>query len=169
LGVRVDRIIKGTLKGNLGIYSAKGPRDLAPQRLQQRIIEREDAALAALAAENSKPADEAPPAVPAVAKADDMRGVVFDAKAPYAEVRGESGCAFIQGKWYFSREREPVKQAPEHAWYFPPAAVKKDSRKEAEREIARLPGFSEVPRAPRVIIEAEKENAQAAAAEALAE
>jgi hypothetical protein len=68
-----------------------------------------------------------------------------------------------------------VRQAPEHAWYFPEPPQKKSvvehvaSIRDMAKHAERCWSLNEIPSTPRVIIEAERENAKAAAAEALAE
>lgn len=178
MGARLDRIVKGTLHGNLSpITPTKGPRDLA--RAHQRAIETEDRQLAAVAAtldavaagelqsassfEGAEPAT----AAPKVAPVEDSPE--FDPRKPFAEVRGEPGVSYVQGENYFARDKAFVKQAPEHAWYSPPEPTPKthaDAVRAAQREFSRLP---QVPRAPQSVIDAERENARAAAAEAHAE
>lgn len=166
MGARIDRIIKGTLRGNLNPGNpAKGPRDLA--RAHQRVIEHEeDEQIASVAATLIAP----PPAViePAVVPSREEQPE-FDPAKPFAEVRGESGVACVQGENYFARDKAFVKKAPEHAWYFPEIVAPKtraDALRAAHSEVRRLP---DVPRAPRSVVDAERENARAAAAESFAE
>jgi len=176
---RIDRLVQGTLRGNLNLNPVKGPRELAAPaaRLahtpgQRRHVQSEDHLLAKVAEAEGvvlpvAVSEEAPSPPPKPKNA-----ATFDPAKPFATVRGEPGVDCVQGKHYFSATREWVRQAPEHAWYFPPPPAKKEARDvyaEAAREVRRLPSLTEVPRAPRVVIEAERENAKAAAAEALAE
>jgi hypothetical protein len=96
--------------------------------------------------------------------------VVLDESVPYATVRGIPGVEFIQGKDYFGRDKRAVREAPVEAWYFaePPSKKKSamDQAEEARAELRRNGLWQDVPRLPRALIEAERENARAAAAEA---
>lgn len=170
MGIRVDRIVKGTLRGNLNPDNpTKGPRDLA--RARQRVVEREEAQLASVAATLTAPTPTSKPPEPAVvAEPSQVEAPpAFSSEKPFAEVRGEPGVGYVQGENYFARDKTFVKKAPEHVWYFPevPAPkVRAEALRAARSELQRLP---EVPRAPRSIIDAERENARAAAAEVFAE
>jgi hypothetical protein len=170
MGIRVDRIVKGTLRGNLNPGNpSRGPRDLA--KAHQRVIEREEAKLASVAAAldvaaapSKEPDEIVAPSPPQVEPQ-----VAFDPAKPFAEVRGEPGIGYVQGENYFARDKAFVKKAPEHAWYFPEVVApkaKEDALRAARSEFRKLP---DVPRAPRSVIDAERENAKAAAAEAFAE
>lgn len=169
MGARLDRVVKGTLRGNLNPDNpARGPRDLA--KAHQRVIAHEEAQLTAVAATLATPPRMKSPAVVAPsAQVLQEKHPEFDATKPFAEVRGEPGVGYVQGENYFSRDRLFVKRAPEHAWYFPQIEAPKtraDALRAAQSELRRLP---EVPRAPRSVIDAERENTRAAAAESFAE
>lgn len=177
MGARLDRIVKGTLRGIPNSSPSKGPRDLA--RAHQRLIETEERQLAAVAATLDAAAAEPPLTVPSTEGAEPATAAPkvetvepapeFDPCKPFAEVRGEPGVGYVQGENYFARDKVFVKRAPEHAWYSPPAPTLKtraDAVQAAQREFARLP---QVPRAPQSVIDAERENARAAAAEVHAE
>lgn len=101
---------------------------------------------------------------------DEKEVVLLDESVPYATVRGIPGVEFIQGKDYFGRDKKMVCEAPVEAWYFAEAPSKKVSAmakaEEARAELRRKGLWEDVPRLPKAILDMEKENARAAAAEA---
>lgn len=97
---------------------------------------------------------------------------VFDLDVPHALVRGEEGIEYVQGESYFDREFRFVKKAPRAAHYFVPTAeVSAVEKRERERRAAAfsIGKLANVPRVPTSIMDAEKENAKALAAEFNAE
>lgn len=98
----------------------------------------------------------------------------FDEKVPSAVIRGEPGVEYVQGKYFYDRAKNPVREAPMTQWYFaePVSSKKSDMQRaeEARAELKRKGLWHNVPGhdSPRksVMGDIEKENARAAAAEA---
>ena len=141
-----------------------------PRTAGQKQTERfEDELMQKVAGETPEvAAAAAPPPVASPPPTDDVPA--FDETTPYAVVRGIApGVEYVQGRNYFNRGKQFVCEAPMERWYFSEVTVKKvsdmDRAEEARAELRRKGLWEDVPRLPKALLDAEKENARAAAAE----
>ncbi len=90
----------------------------------------------------------------------------FDKDAMYAEVGGVEGVYYLQGRNYFARGGQYVREAPQAQWMAPETP---EQRRNRQMQTIKNKKFFHKPVAPAVvpesIINAERENAQARAAE----
>lgn len=93
----------------------------------------------------------------------------FDPEAHYGEVYGEQGVNFVQGRNYFGHRKQFVREAPEAAWLTPLSAEQERERQKKLRENKKFFGAAKAQRndggVPESVVKAERENAQARAAE----
>lgn len=98
--------------------------------------------------------------------------IEFDNNGHYGEVGGMDGVRYVQGKSLFNNIKQYVRPAPEHMWLAP--LTKEQVEQTRKRELANRKFFGGAknlaPGAaiPQAVINAERENAQARAAESQA-
>lgn len=100
-------------------------------------------------------------------------GPSFDPEAHYGEVAGIEGVRYVQGKAFFNVRGDYVRAAPKHMWLAPLTAEQEQQRRKQMQGNKKffgpakniVPGTATIPQA---IINAERENAQARAAESQA-
>lgn len=104
---------------------------------------------------------------------DDFVTPDFDPNALFGEVGGMDGVRYVQGKSLFGNVKQYVGPAPEHMWLAP--LTKEQSEQARKRDLANKKFFGAsgktlAPGAaiPQAVINAERENAQARAAESQA-
>lgn len=99
-------------------------------------------------------------------------GPKLDTSAHYGEVCGMQGIRFVQGKAFFNHLGEYVGPAPKHMWLAPLTAEQEAQRRKQAQGNKKFFGTPKnlAPGAgvPLAIINAERENAQARAAESQA-
>jgi hypothetical protein len=92
----------------------------------------------------------------------------FDPQQPFAEVGGVEGVQYIQGQSYFNRAKQYVGPAPEAAWLTP--ATPEQLRANRVQEMRNKAFFERIAlrrkaEIPKPVLDAEREDARARAAE----
>lgn len=100
-------------------------------------------------------------------------GPEFNADAHFAEVYGMDGIRYVQGKALFNNQKKYVRPAPPEMWLTPLTAEQEKKRRDQimtnkkffGAAVAKKAGDASVPQS---IVQAERENARARAAESQA-
>lgn len=99
-------------------------------------------------------------------------GPVLDTNAHYGEVCGMQGIRYVQGKAFFNHLGEYVGPAPKHMWLAPLTEEQEQQRRRQAQGNKKFfgPAKNLAPAAaiPQAVLNAERENAQARAAESQA-
>jgi hypothetical protein len=94
---------------------------------------------------------------------------VFDPNAHYAEIWGEEGVRYVQGKNFFGNNKQFVREAPKAQQLAPLTEEQERDRQKRLQANKRFFGKAQAARndgaIPAAIVAAERENAQARAAE----
>ena len=116
---------------------------------------------------SEKPQISAPPSANAAQKGKDLP--TFDHDAHFGEVFGVEGVRYVQGRNYFGHKHQFVREAPRDAWLAPLTEEQERARQKQMRDNRKFFGNAKTHRnegaIPQAVLDAERENSQARAAE----
>jgi hypothetical protein len=110
----------------------------------------------------------APPVAPAEVAPVPQEVPVYDPERLAAQVSTDSGRAcFVQGKSLFTMKGAYLGEAERHHWYFPSEVEEENNRRTQARKrmIGKIAAKATAPSLPQKVLDAQRENAMALAAE----